>query len=47
MLVLGQPAKPVRRLTPAETHKIQAQVEELYLKASEYRAMAAANGKPA
>lgn len=47
MLVLGQPAKLVRRLTPAETDKIQAQVEELCAKASEYRAMTTADGKPA
>lgn len=44
MLVLGQPAKPVRRLTPAETDKIRAQGEELCAKASEYRAMAKAGG---
>jgi carbonic anhydrase/acetyltransferase-like protein (isoleucine patch superfamily) len=39
MLVLGQPAKPVRRLTPDESDKIQAQVAELCCKADEYRAM--------
>ncbi len=44
MLVLGQPAKPVRRLTPAETDKIQAQVAELHSKAAEYRAMSRTGG---
>jgi len=44
MLVLGQPAKPVRRLTAAETDKIQAQVAELRSKAAEYRAMSRTGG---
>ena len=44
MLVLGQPAKPVRRLTAAETDKIQAQVAELSSKAAEYRAMSRTGG---
>lgn len=47
MLVLGQPAKPVRRLTPEESATIQAQVEELYAKAADYRAMARTSGPPA
>ena len=47
MLVLGQPAKPVRRLTPEESETIQAQVEELHAKAAEYRAVAKACGPPA
>jgi carbonic anhydrase/acetyltransferase-like protein (isoleucine patch superfamily) len=47
MLVLGQPAKPVRRLTPAESGKIQAQAAELCTKAAEYRAMAKAGGMSA
>lgn len=47
MLVLGQPAKPVRPLTPEESATIQAQVEELYTKAADYRAMARACGPPA
>lgn len=46
-LVLGQPAKPVRGLTAAETDKIQAQVAELCAKAAEYRALAKATGPPA
>jgi carbonic anhydrase/acetyltransferase-like protein (isoleucine patch superfamily) len=47
MLVLGQPAKPVRRLTPEESATIRAQVEELYAKAADYRAMAKDSGPPA
>ena len=39
MLVLGQPAKTVRRLSPAESMKIRDQVAELYAKAIEYRNM--------
>ena len=37
MLVLGQPAKTVRRLSSAESIKIKDQVAELYAKALEYR----------
>jgi len=44
LLVLGQPAKPVRRLSPAESTKINAQVAELYAKALEYRIMSEACG---
>ena len=44
MLVLGQPAKPVRRLSPAESARIRAQVAELYAKAFEYRKMTEACG---
>ena len=44
MLVLGQPAKAVRPLTPDEVLTIRAQVEELCQKAADYRAMAAAGG---
>lgn len=43
-LVLGQPAKPVRRLSPEEGLKIQSQVAELVAKAAEYRRMAEAPG---
>lgn len=44
MLVLGQPAKPVRRLSPAESTKIKDQVAELVAKALEYRNMTQACG---
>jgi len=40
MLVLGQPAKPVRRLTESESNKIRSQVEELIAKAAVYLTMA-------
>lgn len=39
MLVFGQPAKAVRRLSPEERTKIKNQVAELSAKALEYRTM--------
>ncbi len=39
-LVLGQPAKVVRDLKPAEIDNIQAQLDELAAKAKKYRAQA-------
>jgi len=47
MLVLGQPAKPVRRLTESESNKIRSQVEELIAKATLYRTMATNDVPPA
>lgn len=44
MLMLGQPAKPVRRLSAEEILKIRSQVAELAAKAAEYRRMAEASG---
>ena len=44
MLVLGQPAKPVRRLSQEEIAKIKDQVAELVAKAVEYRRMTEGRG---
>jgi carbonic anhydrase/acetyltransferase-like protein (isoleucine patch superfamily) len=44
MLVLGQPAKPVRQLSAQERAKIKDQVAELVAKAVEYRRMTEARG---
>lgn len=46
MLVLGQPAKPVRRLSVEEIAKIKDQVAELHTKAAEYRSMNEACAPP-